>query len=178
MSWKFGGAVIKKDYKGSFAELLEALQLPRKDARSAFDFSTATTEENRRTAAGVVNGRTLLLDRRLPYNCSYEENEMSQFDKTLAAFSNTADTLVFMLDGASDTYFFSFFAQGERKRRWSAEPGNILCNDGGPLEEELPFITGKAEGDEERKIAVFESVTGAQFNDLLDDQKTMYRLFI
>jgi hypothetical protein len=185
MGWSFGGIAIKKDYSESFDALFHALDLKRKDTRSAFNFPTAISKENRRTAVSIVNEHTLLLDHLLPYNCSYEENSKSQFDKTLEKFSNNLETLVFMLHSISGTYSFSLFAEGKCKRRWSAEPGNILCNDGKPLQAEIPFITGTVKNsgrfsseNEARIITIFETFMKTGFNELLDDEDTVFRLFI
>lgn len=185
MGWTFGGLAVKKEYKDGFETLLAALALKKKKTGTAFNFSTAISKQNKGTAAGIVKGHTILLDHLLPYDCSFEEGEKSRFDKTLEAFSKEADALVFMFDSVSGTYAFSLFSGGDRKRRWASEPGNVLCNEGDPLEEEIGFITGKAKrpggaspDNEARVMTVLESFLHTGFTELLNNEKILFELFI
>ena len=185
MGWTFGGIAVKNNHSGSFQSLLGALNLRRTDTGNRFNFSSALSQKNTGTAIGIINDCTVLLDPLLPYDCSYTEDEESRFDKTLTLFSKEAETLVFMLDSISGTYAFSFLGEGECKRKWAAEPGNILCNEGDYLEAEVPFITGNAsalrryssEG-EARVFAVIESFLGVGFDGLTKDNQNLFHLFI
>jgi hypothetical protein len=187
MSWNFGGIAVEKDYVDSveaITGLLNELDIYRIITDNEFDFMKACSNANTGTAAGTVNGHTLLIDHTLPYDCSFTAGEESMLDKKLAQFSQKTAALVFFLDGISDTYGFSFFKNGKRERRWSVQPGDILCDEGDYIEAEVPFIAGTistmnqyASESEARTIAVLESFLQIKFNELVRDRTITFQYF-
>jgi hypothetical protein len=141
MSWKFAGIIFKKDYRGSYPDLLNRLGIKFNQSAEGFTFSDAISRENQATALGFVNDSTLLLHHLIPYDCSYEPGESGRLDGVLEALSLEAEIMNYIIDGVSGTYCFSVFSGGKRIRRWAVEPGKVLCNEGEPVAGEAATIT-------------------------------------
>lgn len=185
MSFSFGGMAVNKDYSGKFEALLDKLGIARKATGSGFSMTRAISGVNGGSAIAAFNGQTLLFDQLLPYDCSFSPGEESRLDKRLAAYAVEESVLVFMLDGISETYGFSLFEQGKRRRRWGIQPKGLLCDDGELLKPESAFIAGNINYEnifstpgEMRVIAVLEYFLKADFNELLTNENRIYHLFV
>jgi len=190
MSWKFAGIIFKKDYRGSYPNLLDRLGVEFYQSAEGFTFSHAINRENQATALGFVNGNTMLLHHLLPYDCSYEPGRSGPLDGVLEALSLEADIMNYIIDGVSGTYCFSVFSGGKRIRRWAVEPGNVLCDEGEPvaaeaatitrgpsIDDSLPDIFAMSE-DEAHIFAVWEAFLGVSFQELVQSETGMFEFFL
>jgi hypothetical protein len=190
MSWKFAGIIFKKDYRGSYPDLLNRLGIEFNQSAEGFTFSDAISRENQATALGFVNDSTLLLHHLIPYDCSYEPGESGRLDGVLEALSLEADIMNYIIDGVSGTYCFSVFSGGKRIRRWAVEPGKVLCNEGEPvageaatitrnpsIDDSLPDIFAMSE-DETHIFAVWEAFLGVSFQELVQSETGMFEFFL
>jgi hypothetical protein len=189
MSWKFAGIAFARSYAANPRDLLRRLGLPDADPGAELTFAEATSRRNEGTAVGIVNGRTLLLDHLLPYDCAYEPGREGPLDERLRSLSVGGDILNFVCDGASGTYCFSLFRQGERIRRWAGDPDGVSCDEGSPLaaEAELPADTRAANAlaagiyatnfGEIRQFAVWEAFLGVAFEELVQDDRPRFTRF-
>lgn len=188
MSWKFAGVLFEQEFGNQFPVLLERLGVERHYSSRRCSFFDAIRADNEATALAIVNGRTVLVDKFLSYDCSYEPGQSSGLDRLLGSLSGDRNILNFIVDGVSGTYCFTLFSRGRRIRRWATEPGNIWCDEGQPLlaesqqqsevsanNEELPFST--MNDDEAHLLAVWEDFLGLSFQDLLRDDKLSFQLF-
>lgn len=180
MSWKFGGIVFARSYQGALRDLVGRLGLPNAQAGAELTFSEGTSRRNQGMAVGIVNGRTLVLDHLLPYDCAYEPDRDGPLDERLRSLSLGGDVLNFICDGGSGTYCFSLFRQGGRIRQWAGEPGRVTCDVGQPLpaEAHLPAtdVDGGGAG-EDRLFAVWEAFLGVSFADLVADERPLFTRF-
>ena len=184
MSWKFAGIVFARSYQDAFRDLVGRLGLPSARPGVELTFSAATSRRNQATAIGIVNGRTLVLDHLLPYDCAYEPDRDGPLDERLRSLSLGGDVLNFICDGVSGTYCFSLFRQGRRIRQWAGEPGRVTCDEGQPLpaEAQLPAADTDAGVDapcagEDRLFAVWEAFLGVSFEDLVADARPLFTRF-
>ena len=180
MSWKFGGIAFTRGYQGAFRELVGRLGLPNAQAGAELTFSEGTSRRNQGTAVGIVDGRTLVLDHLLPYDCAYEPDRDGPLDERLRSLSLGGDVLNFICDGVSGTYCFSLFRQGRRIRQWAGAPGRVTCDVGQPLPAaaQLPAADTDAGGaGEDRLFAVWEAFLGVPFEDLVADERPLFTRF-
>jgi hypothetical protein len=170
MSWTFGGLLIKKNYTGKLDEFLALTWQPLAISESKLSLYESVLLKGQQAAVGVVNECTVLFNEGLPYDCSFDEGEESDYDKQLAAASMEATILVFLLDGISGTYGYSIFNNGKRVRRWAADPRAVLCDEGEVMEFEN-------RGDnEERVFASMEYYLKTPFATLFrDNEKIFYK---
>ncbi len=104
MSWKFAGINFEEDFQGSYPTLLGRLGLDCSGPAKGFTFADAIARDNQGTALGIVNGKTVLLNHLLPYDCAYEAGQEGRLDEILAHVSLAGDILNYILDGVSGTY--------------------------------------------------------------------------
>ena len=189
MSWRFSGLIFENQGEASFESLLERLKGDHHRRAGAATFLDAIRRDNEATAVGFVNGRTMLLDHFLPFDCSYVPGRSGPLDEKLAPLSLEGDILNFIVDGVSGTYCFSLFSQGRRIRRWATLPDKLLCDEGRPLlaesqpppgdptpeEDQLPIFT--VEDDEAHLFAVWEALLGLTLQELVQDDRPLFQLF-
>ncbi|MER3497137.1 MAG: hypothetical protein C4308_00105 [Chitinophagaceae bacterium] len=84
----------------------------------------------------------VLFNEFLPYDCSSRTGHFSTFDKKLIQFSIVFELVVFLADGTSGTYDFSFWKEGQTVRRWAADEGGVLCDEEDLLQPETDFVVG------------------------------------
>jgi hypothetical protein len=190
MSWKFAGIIFRKDYRGSYPDLLKRLGVVSYQSAEGFTFSDAIRRENQATALGFVNGNTLLLHHFIPYDCSYEPGGKGRLDDILIPLSLEGDIMNYIIDGVSGTYCFSLFSKGERSRRWAVEPGNVWCNDGSMVNGEMPAVSKNAvtgnslpdifmvSDDEAHLFAVWEAFIGVSFQELVRNDTLLFHFFL
>jgi hypothetical protein len=189
MSWKFAGISFVKDYQASYPDLLKRLGVHYYRSSEGFTFSDAIRHDNLGTALGVINGKTMLLNHLLPYDCSYEPGKEGRLDEILKSLSIEGTILTYIVDGVSRTYCFSLFSHGERVRRWGTEPGNVWVDEGQPIDGEpamalrkptpddfLPGIFAVSD-DEAHLFAVWEAFMGVSFQQLVQDNSPIFHLF-
>ncbi len=189
MSWKFAAILFQKDYASSYDALLGRLGVERSGPVGEVSFADAVSRRNLATALGAVQGKTLLLDPLLPYDCSYEAGGEGPLDERLRSLSFGGDILNFIFDGVSATYCFTLFRQAKRVRRWAAEAGEVWCDDGPPIAGEgEPTSLNAAtaldlsamfapSADETRLLAVWEAFLGTSFQDLVRDERPSFQVF-
>ncbi|MCK9397688.1 MAG: hypothetical protein M0Q44_19120, partial [Methylobacter sp.] len=151
-----------------------------------FTFADAISRENQAVALGQVNDNTLLLHHFLSYDCSYEPGSEGRLDELLMPLSLEGDIMNYIVDGVSGTYCFSLFSNGVRTRRWAAEPGKIWCNEGEPRTNETSSALKKAppldifsmSDDENRLFAVWEAFIGISFQELVQNDTSLFHFFL
>lgn len=173
MSWTFGGLLIQKDYTGKLDEFLALTRQPSSISEWRLSLYESVLLKGQQAAVGVVNGCTVLINEVLPYDCSFVEGEDSDYDKQLATASAKGAILVFVFDGISGTYGYSVFNNGKRIRRWAADPGIILCDEGESME-----FDNKTDH-EERVFAAMGYYLQASFSGLFrNNEKIFYKTTI
>lgn len=165
MSWKFGAALLRGDHTNDLSSLWSRLGLKRVATDEEVTLGDATSSRFEATAVGALGGATLILDQFLPYNCSFEDDDLWWFDEQLVEFSKHDDALVVLLDGVSGTYGFSFFSGGERVRRRSVVPGYGEIDEGEAIAGE-----GPSEDHEARIFSLISQLTGMTWTQALTDE--------
>lgn len=190
MSWKFAGIIFKKDYKDSYPDLLERLEVKYFRSAEGFSFSNAISRENQAVALGRVNGNTMLLHHLIPYDCSYEPEGEGRLDNILASLSLQEDIMNYIIDGVSGTCCFSLFSKGVRIRRWATGPGKVWCNEGKLVKGEEPAVYKNAMADnplpdifamsedEAHLFAVWEAFLGVSFQELVQNDAPLFQFFL
>jgi hypothetical protein len=173
MSWTFGGLLMQADFSQHLDEFLLLVHQGNGISGDKISFNSALSLKGDHAAAGVINNCTVLLNEYLPYDCSFTPGVESNYDKRLASASARAGILVFLLDGISGTYGYSFFDSGKRVRRWAVDPGSVLCNEG----ETLEFENTPETDPEKRVLAAIEYYLSKSFVSLMrDSEAILYKL--
>ncbi len=190
MSWKFAGIIFQKNYQDSYPELLQLLEIKYYQSAEGFTFADAIGRENQATALSIVNGNTMLLNHLIPYDCSYEPGGEGRLDDILAALSDEANIMNYIVDGVSGTYCFSLFSKGARIRRWAVEPGRVLCDEGELVDGEVSKISQNAlagnslpdifvmSEDEAHLFGVWEAFLGVSFQELVQNETPLFHFFL
>jgi hypothetical protein len=177
MSWTFGGLLMQKDFSQHLDEFLSLVHHREGTRGSKISFNSALSVKGNEAALGVINHCTVLINEYLPYDCSFTPGKASAYDNRLAAASATTPILIFLLDGISGTYGYSLFQDGERIRRWAADPGTVLCDEGDPVEFEKAFIDDPRADSEQRVLAAIEHYLSKTFVSLIrDEHALLYKL--
>lgn len=190
MSWRFASITFRSDHSGRFPELLQRLGVRYHQSAPGFTFDDAIRWDNKATAVGLVNGRTMVLEHFLPYDCSFEPGKTGRLDPVLMELSVQEDILCCIVDGGSGTYCLAAFHKGQRVRCWAAEPGRVLCQEGQPVEgeeqdhsarlrdlEALPAMFTPCDN-ELRVLGAWEHFLGVSFQDLVRSEEALFHFFL
>ncbi|GAA4400503.1 hypothetical protein GCM10023187_13770 [Nibrella viscosa] len=168
MAWKFGGIYLKNDFGGDPVLALNRLGIDKRFTDERVRFSTVIDSTFEPTAIGIVGSVTLVHDNRLPYNHSYEADTVYPADERLLLLSHEVESLVFYLDGITDSYGLAHFQGGRRVRHFSMQRGDLIVQEG----EMTTIHTSSVEA---QLLDWLQAFTGLSFTQLvLDDHPIMY----
>jgi hypothetical protein len=191
MGWNFGGAVIDFDFHAVVDTLLEqerrqyltgaetpeevrskaqidagvvtleALELSAAPADAPITFADATSRDFDDYAVGMVDGKTVILGRRLGLDQGSPELK-SAYERVSR---ERGAVFAFWFNDASNTYVFSVFRGGARVRFRSSGPG--MHDDEGAR---VPGEPEEVSGGHDHQMAVLAAVAGRSSVDLLELQ--------
>lgn len=167
MSWKFGGIYFKKDYSADTDILFKDLEYNYNYSGQTVTLEEAVQSNYAGAAVGIVNGRTLLHNNFIPYDCAFEPGKWYDMDVTLKKLSLENDIFCFFIDGATESYGLSYFHQGNRIRCRGVFLGKVVLDEG----QSLPGEIAKEVMDEEKRIfGLIEVFIQASFSDLIQNR--------
>ena len=152
MSLSFGAVLIESTVAPP-EELLQQLGLTRFRAAGQISLNDATRSDFVDTAIGYYRQRTIVIDRLLPYDCSYQPGELSALDLRLVELSAAGLVMCFYLDGRTGSSGFTLFWDGQRIRRRAVDPVHLSIDEGEPLPAEQDFAAS-SRNDETRIFAL------------------------
>jgi hypothetical protein len=156
MGMTLGAILFGKDSQGDYPRLLERLGLANAREAGTLSLAEAGRGEFSGSALGVYRGATLLVNPFLPYDCSYQPEELSPLDEKLAALSQEAPVLCFYLDETSMSFAFAWYQGGARTRGRKVDPDRIYADFGDPLPAEAGF--DPASRDDSQRILALTAV--------------------
>ena len=131
MSWHTGAILIRSDDLPGFPFLLGRLGFPGATEARPIDFDSATSatvlddEGGLGAAAARVDGWASIWGPMLVAD-----------PIALAELSRGGAAMTLLLEGASGTAGFEWFVDGELRRRWLVQAGELIEDEGEPLPEE------------------------------------------
>ncbi|QJW89144.1 hypothetical protein HNV11_06935 [Spirosoma taeanense] len=169
MSWKFGGIYLKHDFGCDPVLALNRLDINKRFTYERVRFSDTVAHFFEPTAIGIIGDVTLVHNRPLAYDHSYNADTYTNADHRLLVLSREIECVVFYLDGSTDSYGLAHFRDGRRVGHFSQLGGEVVVQ----------------EGDFDRKdstaeAAMFdrlEQFTGISFNQLMLDEKPIMYVF-
>lgn len=175
MGYNLGAFIVGAGYEGNEADLLARIRPGRYIAVGPISIAEATLREFADTATGQINGKTLVLNQRWPFDCLFDERQLSGMERALAALSREAPVLVLLLDETSMMFGFAYFQNGRRVRVRHLTPGGVLSDAGTPLPAEAG-IPDDPRDDSTRLMAITQSLLGTRISRLIfDDEITLTR---
>lgn len=165
MSLSFGAILIETSITPP-EDLLQQLGLSRLRASGQISLNDATRTDFMDTALGYYRQHTIVINRLLPYDCSFEPEGVSELDQRLEQLSVNGLVMCFYLDGRTGSSGFSLFWEGQRIRRRAVDPVHLSIDEGEPLEAELSFAAS-SRNDEERIFALSKVVLGEPLDTLM-----------
>jgi hypothetical protein len=134
MSWHTGAILIRGDHSADVVGLLETLGMPGAEPGGPISRDEASSSSNAGVAVGTGHGWTALWGC-LPIWGVSEDG--------LADVARSADVFWMLLEGASDTAGFAWWAGGRRVRDWLCQAGEDVKNEGKRLPEEKAAFAGQ-----------------------------------
>jgi hypothetical protein len=164
MSWKLGSILIQTRWPDTEANLLQQIGLSPGPQVHHMHISDALSLSPSATAIAAHDQYSLVLNRLLPYDLSYEPPFSTVLDQQLKQLSQKAPLLCFFMDGITSTYGFCVFEKGIVTRARKTISNRLVVNYGNPYLEETGFEN--EENDEEARIF---SLSTRWLNTPLDD---------
>ena len=175
MGYNIGAFIVGAGDESDEADLLARIRPGHYVAAGTVSIAEATLREFRGTAAGQVGDKTLVLNQRWIFACSFEESDLSEMEQALAALSEQAPVFALLIDETSMLFGFSYFEHGRRTRVRQVDPGGVRADDGTPLPAEAGFPDEERD-DSTRLMAITESMLGTRLSRLIfDDEVTLMR---
>lgn len=140
MSWHAGAVLIRGDHTADVVGLLNTLGITGAEPGEPISFEEASSSDNPGVAVGFGSGWTAL------WGCV---PLWAVGDDELADVARSADVFWMLLEGASDTAGFSWWADGKRVRDWLCQAGEVVKDEGRRLPEERKAF---ADGDHEQAV--------------------------
>lgn len=127
MSWHTNGILIHADFSGDFPGLLDKLGLQGSEPVEVVSFDDATAGDSEGVAVGFVDGWTALWGSFALLGVDEDQ---------LAKIAKKSNVFQLLLEGASGTAGFTWWANGKRLRDWMSQEGEVFKNEGTPLPDE------------------------------------------
>lgn len=181
MSWHTSAIVIESDHHDRGPALLAELGFPGKSEVGEVNGDEAGGGDLAGRAMTVVSGWTIIWDPMMfaPEDLSNLDGMMRDgiwapaVERTLARLSENSKVYSFLAEGASDTNGFAWYVQGQRRRVWLSQAGEILLDDGAILPEESE-AQKEEPYDEQRLFLLMEKLTGVSIEAAV---AASYKLF-
>lgn len=169
MAWKFGGIYLKHDFDGDPGVALAILDIRKRFTYDIVRFSTVIDSTFEPTAIGIIEGVTLVHDNLLPYEHSYEADTLYPADERLLVLSREIESLVFYLDGSTESYGLAHFKGGHRVRHFSMLSGDLIVQEGD--------FTTQDKSVESNMLNWLQAFSGLSFQQLLLNDKPLMCLY-
>lgn len=169
MAWKFGGIYLKNNFDGDPGAVLNRLSINKRFTYDIVRFSATVDSTFEPTAIGILDGVTLVHDNLLPYNHSYEADTLNTADEQLLVLSREVESIVFYLDGITESYGLAQFKDGHRIRHFSVLSGDLIVQEGD--------FTTKNTSVESNMLDWLQAFTGLSFQKLLLNDKPLMCLY-
>jgi hypothetical protein len=169
MSWKFGGIYLKHNFDNDPTLALNRLDIDKRPCYERVPFADTVEHFFEPVAVGIVGNVTLIHNRTLAYDHSYNADTYSTADHRLLVLSREIECLVFYFDGSTDSYGLAHFKAGQRVRHFSQLSGEVIVQEGD--------FTTKRTSTEANMFDWLNAFTGLTFNQLMLDNEPIMSLF-
>ena len=142
MSWHTSMILIQQPDPGDFVPLLERLGFSGGGASRTISFEDATSPMAPGKSVAHAYGWAIICDPLFFTSTPSVELPDDQvwipsLDQRLREISATGATVFgFITEGGSGTHGFTLYENGNRRRMWLVQSGNVVADEGAPLSEE------------------------------------------
>ena len=169
MSWKFGGIYLKHNFDNDPTLALNRLDIDKRFCYERVPFADTVGHFFEPVAVGIIGTITLIHNRTLAYDHSYNADTYTPADHRLLVLSREIECLVFYLDGTTDSYGLAQFKNGQRIGHFSRLSGDVIVQEGN--------FTTKDKSTESSMFDWLQAFTGLSFNELMLDERPIMDLF-
>ncbi|MEI8373725.1 MAG: tetratricopeptide repeat protein [Planctomycetota bacterium] len=158
MSWHTSMILIQQPDPGDFVPLLERLGFSGGQPNETVSFEDATSSMALGKSVAHADGWTIICDPMFFTSMESLDQPDNQvwspsLDQRLREISASGATVFgFITEGASGTHGFTLYQNGNRKRMWLVQSGNLLADEGTPLPEEKECFGKGGPFDEEQGL--------------------------
>jgi hypothetical protein len=168
MSWHTSAILIKADQLPGPAFLLGRLGFPGATEVGPIDFDSATSVEVLGDLEGGLGAAVAAVDGWVSIWGPF----LVADPDAVAHLSSGGAALTLMLEGASGTAGFEWFRDGTLRRRWLAQAGDVIHDEGDPLPEE----EDAPDDDHEGRVLYLLDRLALPLGSLGDVEYTLFRL--
>jgi hypothetical protein len=136
MGFQSGGLImrLKKPDELTDKRILEIFGRDQYQYKDDSTLENATSSEFRGVGIARSSQAILVFGRDLPHSCSFEDEPLSETDRSLELLSRGGDILCFLINTVSDMYAWSIFSGGKRIRVHTVVQGKTLFSFGSETE--------------------------------------------
>jgi hypothetical protein len=164
MSWHTNAVLIHSEFGKDHEQVFQAIGLEPIEIDCDVAFDDVASSSNDGIGIGFVDGWTVLFGGLSMYSIDSDN---------LAAISQQFEVFEMMLEGSSGTAGFSWYRDGEKVREYLIQAGEVIIDEGEPLDIEQDAFSG---GDAEDTILELMTKLTVPFNKLETTNFTLFDL--
>ncbi len=158
MSWHTSIILIQQPDPGDFVPLLERLGFSGGEPSGKVSFEDATSSMAPGKSVAHADGWTIVFDPMFFTTVELLDDQPDDqlwcplLDQRLREISASGTVFGLITEGASGTHGFTLYRNGNLKRIWLVQGGNLLADEGAPLPEEKECFGKREPFDKEQGI--------------------------